>query len=65
MPEGDTVWLAGKRLHEALAGHELVRTDFRVPQLAATIRAWPKVDVVQVDSAWVRRMTTEKRPRCR
>jgi endonuclease VIII len=36
MPEGDTVWLAGRRMHEALAGHRLVRTDFRVPQLATT-----------------------------
>lgn len=34
MPEGDTVWLAGRRLHDALAGHRLVRTDFRVPELA-------------------------------
>jgi len=34
MPEGDTVWLAGRRLHDALAGHALTRTDFRVPQLA-------------------------------
>lgn len=34
MPEGDTVWLAGQRLDEALAGKELLVTDFRVPQLA-------------------------------
>jgi endonuclease-8 len=34
MPEGDTVWLAGRRLHDALAGRELTRSDFRVPQLA-------------------------------
>ncbi len=34
MPEGDTVWLAGRRMHEALAGRVLTRTDFRVPQLA-------------------------------
>ena len=34
MPEGDTVWLAGRRLHDALAGRVLTRTDFRVPQLA-------------------------------
>ena len=34
MPEGDTVWLAGQRLHEALAGDLLVRSDFRVPSLA-------------------------------
>jgi endonuclease-8 len=34
MPEGDTVWLAGRRLHDALAGRELTRTDFRVPRHA-------------------------------
>ena len=34
MPEGDTIWLTAKRLHDALAGHRLTRTDFRVPQLA-------------------------------
>jgi endonuclease-8 len=36
MPEGDTVWLAGRRLHDALAGQRLTATDFRVPQLATT-----------------------------
>ena len=36
MPEGDTVWLAGRRMHEALAGKVLTRSDFRVPQLATT-----------------------------
>lgn len=34
MPEGDTVWLAARRLHEALAGSEVTVSDFRVPQLA-------------------------------
>jgi endonuclease-8 len=34
MPEGDTVWLTARRLHQALAGHTLARTDFRVPRLA-------------------------------
>jgi endonuclease VIII len=34
MPEGDTVWLAARRMHDALAGRVLVRSDFRVPQLA-------------------------------
>ena len=34
MPEGDTVWLAAKRMHEALAGQVLLRSDFRVPALA-------------------------------
>jgi endonuclease VIII len=36
MPEGDTVWLAAKRLNDALAGQLLTRSDFRVPQLATT-----------------------------
>lgn len=34
MPEGDTVWAAAKRLHSALAGRTLIRTDFRVPRFA-------------------------------
>jgi endonuclease-8 len=36
MPEGDTVWLAGRRLNDALAGQRLTASDFRVPQLATT-----------------------------
>jgi endonuclease VIII len=36
VPEGDTVWLAAKRLHDALAGRVLTSSDFRVPQLATT-----------------------------
>jgi endonuclease-8 len=34
MPEGDTVHLAARRLDDALSGHRLTRTDFRVPQHA-------------------------------
>jgi endonuclease-8 len=34
VPEGDTVWLAGRRLHEALSGKQVELSDFRVPQLA-------------------------------
>ncbi|MFE6224756.1 DNA-formamidopyrimidine glycosylase family protein [Streptomyces sp. NPDC057854] len=34
MPEGDTVWLAARRLHEALAGRVLTRSDLRVPRFA-------------------------------
>ncbi len=34
MPEGDTVFLAATRLHEALAARPLCKTDFRVPPLA-------------------------------
>lgn len=34
MPEGDTVFVAARRLHRALAGQVLTKTDFRVPSLA-------------------------------
>jgi endonuclease-8 len=34
MPEGDTVWLEARRLHEALAGQRLTQADLRVPALA-------------------------------
>ena len=34
VPEGDTVHLAAKGLHEALSGDVLTRTDFRVPAIA-------------------------------
>jgi endonuclease-8 len=34
VPEGDTVWLAAKRMHDALGGRPLTRSDFRVPALA-------------------------------
>ena len=34
MPEGDVVWYTARRLHEALAGRVLIRSDFRVPRLA-------------------------------
>ncbi|MEU8932763.1 DNA-formamidopyrimidine glycosylase family protein [Streptomyces sp. NPDC048409] len=34
MPEGDTVWQAARRLHDALAGQVLTLSDFRVPQYA-------------------------------
>lgn len=36
MPEGDTVYRAARQLHEALAGREVVASDFRVPS-AATV----------------------------
>jgi endonuclease-8 len=34
MPEGDVVWLAGRRMHAALGGRQLLHSDFRVPQHA-------------------------------
>ncbi|WP_300612734.1 DNA-formamidopyrimidine glycosylase family protein [Trebonia sp.] len=34
MPEGDVVWYTARRLHEALAGRVLTRSDFRVPRFA-------------------------------
>lgn len=43
MPEGDTVWLAARRLDDALAGRVLRRTDFRVPSLATVDLAGQEV----------------------
>ncbi|MFF1547288.1 DNA-formamidopyrimidine glycosylase family protein [Streptomyces sp. NPDC058291] len=34
MPEGDTIWQAARRLHDALAGKLLTRSDLRVPKYA-------------------------------
>ncbi|MFD7445531.1 Fpg/Nei family DNA glycosylase [Streptomyces sp. NPDC059909] len=34
MPEGDTVWLTARKLHDALAGRILTRSDLRVPRFA-------------------------------
>src|SRR5580693_2388148 len=34
MPEGDVVWNTARRLHTALAGRMLTRSDFRVPRYA-------------------------------
>ena len=34
MPEGDVVWNTAQRLHAALAGQMLTRSDFRVPRYA-------------------------------
>ncbi|MET9324334.1 DNA-formamidopyrimidine glycosylase family protein [Streptomyces sp. NPDC003038] len=34
MPEGDSVWRAAARLHTALAGKPLIRSDLRVPRFA-------------------------------
>jgi endonuclease VIII len=36
VPEGDTVWLTARRLHKALAGRVLTRSDVRVPRYATT-----------------------------
>lgn len=36
MPEGDSVWRAAQRLHTALAGHEIMSSDLRVPRLATS-----------------------------
>jgi endonuclease VIII len=34
VPEGDVAWLTARRLHQALAGRTLTRTDVRVPRFA-------------------------------
>lgn len=34
MPEGDTVWRTARRLHQALAGEQVVLSDLRFPEVA-------------------------------
>jgi endonuclease VIII len=46
VPEGDTVFRAAARLHAALAGRELVRSDFRVPAFATLDLTGRTVDQV-------------------
>jgi endonuclease-8 len=46
VPEGDTVFLAATRLHTALAGQVLTRTDFRVPRHATANLAGSVIDNV-------------------
>ena len=47
MPEGDSVWQAARRLHDALAGEVLTRSDLRVPRYAtADLTGRAVLDVV-------------------
>ena len=47
MPEGDTVWRAAHRMHQALAGQALTGCDFRVPEHAtADLSSWTVDQVV-------------------
>ncbi|MDO5533121.1 MAG: DNA-formamidopyrimidine glycosylase family protein [Propionibacteriaceae bacterium] len=47
MPEGDAVWRTARRLHHALAGKPLTRSDLRWPSLAtADLRGATTVEVV-------------------
>ncbi len=47
MPEGDSVFRAAAQLHAALAGKELVSTDFRVPRFATLkLGGWTVEEVV-------------------
>lgn len=47
MPEGDTVWLAGRRLGAALGGHTLVRGELRHPRLSTVdLAGTPVTEVV-------------------
>ena len=43
MPEGDVVWDTARRLHAALAGRVLTRSDFRVPRYATVSLAGQRV----------------------
>ncbi len=62
MPEGDTVHRTAHRLHRALSGHELTRTDFRVPQLATTdLAGYRVVESVARGKHLLTRMEGEER----
>ena len=61
MPEGDTIWLAAHRLHEALAGQRLIRFDLRVPRFATVdftgrhveqVAARGKHLLIRLEGAW-------------
>lgn len=46
MPEGDTVWRTAQRLHQALAGAEVVLADLRFPEVAtADLRGTTTLEV--------------------
>src|SRR5256885_9923181 len=46
MPEGDTVLVTARRLHQALTGRRLLATDFRVPAYATADLSGHEVDRV-------------------
>ena len=47
MPEGDTVWLAARRLHDRLAGEVITESDVRWPSLAtASVTGTTLLEVV-------------------
>lgn len=46
MPEGDTIYRAAARLHAALAGQTVLRSDVRVPRFATADLSGEKVDEV-------------------
>ncbi|WP_222122977.1 DNA-formamidopyrimidine glycosylase family protein, partial [Staphylococcus epidermidis] len=47
MPEGDSVFRAAAQLHAALAGQQLISSDFRVPRFATLkLDGWTVTEVV-------------------
>jgi endonuclease VIII len=47
VPEGDTVWLAARRLHDALVNRPLTQCEFRTPSLAtADLTGRTVIDVI-------------------
>jgi endonuclease VIII len=47
VPEGDSVWRAAAQLHAALAGQQLLASDFRVPRFATlNLAGWTVSEVV-------------------
>ncbi len=58
MPEGDSIWRAASRLHEALAGKTLKASDFRVPRFATlNLAGWTMAEVVPRGKHLLMRLT--------
>jgi endonuclease VIII len=63
VPEGDTVWNTARSLARGLGGQRLVRSDFRVPQLATVdLRGWTVAESVSRGKHLLLRLTHASEP---
>ncbi len=63
MPEGDSVFRAAAQLHAALAGQQLISSDFRVPRFATLkLGGWTVTEVVPRGKHLLMRLEGPARP---
>ncbi len=63
MPEGDSVFRAAAQLHAALAGQQLISSDFRVPRFATLkLGGWTVTEVVPRGKHLLMRVEGPARP---